>query len=412
MSPVRRVGAMIVALAVSLGATACSPDATSTVQLPAQVDAELSAGVTGELRAAVEDAMTATGSPGALVGVWVPWAGVWTEGLGMTGPGGDTPTTDLRFKATRVTRAMTCDVLYALVAEGVVGMDDSVTTWLPGYPGLEGVTLRQLCDSTSGLRAYESELQGRWLANPTRVWNPKELVAYGASQGLAFSPGSAFGDTDTAYVLLGMALAKATGKTEAELFDEYVFEPIGMDSSSLPDTMPDSSVLPGYRSDNVDGEPDCIDPNDYTALSPSAGSTAGGVVSDLDDLARYAQATALGLRSFDDSRLENPVTISSKQPAWFTAGGGLYRAGDLVGQYGSLPGYMTAAFADRTTGLTVVVVLNNSRASTTLMRALGWQLAAIASKAPAAEGNATPETGYPWTPSDMAAQVAERAVCS
>jgi len=92
--------------------------------------------------------------------------------------------------------------------------------------------------------------------------------------------------------------------------------------------------------------------------------------------------------------------------------GGAYQAGTLVGQYGSVPGYLTAAFADRETGMAVVVVLNNSRASADVVRALAWELAAIASKAPAAEGETAPAAGLPWTPDTYAAEVQAGAVCA
>ena len=144
----------------------------------------------------------------------------------------------------------------------------------------------------------------------------------------------------------------------------------------------------------------------------SAGGAAAGGVSDVDDLATYARALAAGARSYDtEGRFADARTLRS-QPSWFTADGGAFQAGSLVGQYGSIPGYLTAAFADRETGLAVVVVLNNSRASAALVRTLAWQLAAVASKAPAAEGRTAPESGLPWTAESLAGTISETAVCS
>ena len=135
-------------------------------------------------------------------------------------------------------------------------------------------------------------------------------------------------------------------------------------------------------------------------------------IRDSTDLGRYTQALATGARPYDtDARFENPMPAAADAPSWFTAKGGTYQAGSLVGQYGSIPGYLTAAFADRNTGMTVVTVLNNSRASNTLVRSLAWQLAAIASKLPAAPGETAPDAGLPWTAEDMGAQVAAAAVC-
>ncbi|MGV2901002.1 serine hydrolase, partial [Microbacterium sp. AGC62] len=60
-------------------------------------------------------------------------------------------------------------------------------------------------------------------------------------------------------------------------------------------------------------------------------------------------------------------------------------------------GYATAAYSDPTTGFTVAVVLNDSTAGVAIAQQLSWELAAIASKAPAAAGQTAPEFGLPFT---------------
>ena len=45
-------------------------------------------------------------------------------------------TDDMEFRVAQVTRAMTCDVLYAVADEGIVRLDDPVTEWVPGVPDL------------------------------------------------------------------------------------------------------------------------------------------------------------------------------------------------------------------------------------------------------------------------------------
>jgi len=104
--------------------------------------------------------------------------------------------------------------------------------------------------------------------------------------------------------------------------------------------------------------------------------------------------------------------VSDDSPSWFTATGGAFQAGSLVGSSGAVPGYLTAAYADRETGLSVVLVLNNSRAGGTMPRSLAWQLAAIASKAPAAEGQSRPEAGgLPWEAATYGDKIVEDALC-
>jgi D-alanyl-D-alanine carboxypeptidase len=88
------------------------------------------------------------------------------------------------------------------------------------------------------------------------------------------------------------------------------------------------------------------------------------------------------------------------------------QAGPLIGQFGKVPGYITAAFSDPGSGLTVAVVLNNSAADGSVGGYLAWQLAAIASKAPAADGQEMPEAGLPWTQEQYRDAIAAAAVCA
>lgn len=408
----RTAVAAVATAALVLALAACAPEASVSLDVPAQTDAAFPDDTQAQLQTAVDRAVAASGSSGAVVGVWAPWSGTWLKGAGTVAPEGSAVSASTSFKAGAITRPMTCDVLYAVADAGIVSLTDSVTEYLPGLPGSEAVTLGQLCDSTSGIASYTGALSNRMVANPERSWNPRELISYGTAATAAGQPGTAFADSDTGYVMLGLALEHATGKSAASLLQEYVFDPIGMTATTLPTGRPVVDLAGLLSQDAEDGSVACTAPIELTDLSGSAGYTASGVTSDLVDIGRYTQALATGARSYDSNvRFDAPLPAAPDAPSWFTATGGAYQAGTLIGQYGSIPGYLTAAFADRNTGMTVVVVLNNSRASATLVRSLAWELAAIASKAPAASGETAPEAGLPWTAEDMAGQVAAAAVC-
>ncbi|MDQ1124114.1 serine hydrolase domain-containing protein [Microbacterium trichothecenolyticum] len=395
----------------------CTPQGPVALDIPSQVDAPLPDETVAELQDAVTTAMAATGSTGAIVGVWAPWSGTWVAGIGTQGPGGAAVTADLGFRAADVTGAMTCDVLYELAADGTVALSDPVTKWVSNLPGYEDITLRQLCDGTSGLFSYTSTLEGAVLNNPDRVWNPRELIAYGIAGPRLNAPGAAFADSATNYVLVGLAVEHATGETLSDLIAERVAGPLGLDATSLPAAAaadPADASLQGYWSQpNADGAWNCTDPANFTEMSSSYGGAASGAVTDIDDLGRYAQALASGaLLPADDDRFAAPVPVGGDQPTWFTAAGGTYQAGSLIGQYGWTPGYMVAAFADPKTGMSVAVVLNNSGGNKMTSAWLAWELAAIASKAPAAQGQTLPEAGLPWTAQQMRDGIVGNAICA
>jgi D-alanyl-D-alanine carboxypeptidase len=415
---VRRLGALLAgALAVATLVAGCAADGRVTPDVPQQVEGALPDATQQQLQASVEFAMRATGSSGALVGVWAPWSGEWVAGLGVADLATGAPATpDMTFRAATLTRAMTCDVLYALVERGTVALSDPVSRYVGSVVGLDDVTLGQLCDSTSGIGSYRPSVESMWIANPGRVWLPRELVAFGLGRRTESAPGSAWVDSDAGYQLLGLALESASGMSAARLYEQYVTDPLGLSATSLPApaaAAPGGDPLHGYLAlVGPDGARACAAPTDVTVGSSSIGFTDSGVVTDLADAHVYAQALAAGTLMPDGvDRFANAVRPNAESPTWFTTGGGAFRAGGLVGQYGSTPGYLTASFADGTTGLTVVVVLNDSAADAGAAAFLAWELAAIASKAAPAAGREAADSGLPWTAQQFHDAIANTAIC-
>ncbi|KAF2413305.1 serine hydrolase [Microbacterium sp. B35-04] len=410
----RRANAVIAgAVASVLLLAGCSFGGGIEPDLPPQSEDALPDETVQRLTDAVTHAMGTTGSSGAIVGVWAPWSGAWVAGLGTQRPdGGGEVTADLAFRAGKVTRAMTCDVLFEVAAAGKVKLDDSVTAYVSGVPDLAEVSLVELCDGTSGIGSFAGQLYSSWLTNPARDWEPRYLASFGLGQPRSGEPGAAYRDSDAGYVLLGLALERATDMTAADLIQTYLADPLGLDATALGD-LPEEGVLKGGQSvNNAEGVLDCAAPLDLTAASTSSGFTDAGAVTDIEDLGRYVQALASGALVEDDDRFGAPVAVAPDGPSWYTTDGGALIAGSLIGQYGKVPGYITAAFADPSTGLTVAVVLNNSAADAAVGEYLAWELAAIASKAPAAAGQAVPEAGLPWTPEQYHDAIAAAAVCT
>lgn len=390
--------------ALSLFLTGCTPDATTTYTPPAQVDGDLPGDTVTAMQDAVTNALTASGASGAMVGVWVPWSGSWVSGVGTQNPGGEGGelSRDMTFRIADETRLMTCDVLYAMADEGTVKLDDSVEEYVSGITAMSDITLLDLCNGTSGLGSSEATAKGMWLNTPARDWAPLELASYGLGQART-APHTTYRDSDAAYLLLGLALERASHLTAAELIEKYVATPLGLTGTSLPaspSAAPSAgAVMNGHYLSAVEGGYNCAAPVDITKISSSLGFTDSGVVSTIDDLGRYAQAEAAqALRTKEEpARFGAPLPAYDGAPSWFQATGGGFLAGSMIGQQGWVPGYATAAYSDPATGFTVAVVLNDSTAGATFAQYLAFELAAIASKAPAASGETAPEFGLPFT---------------
>lgn len=395
------------AAVLALVLTGCSAEESFSYTPPAQVDGALPADTVAAMQAAVDNALVASGATGAIVGVWAPWSGSWVAGIGTQDrQGGAALSTDMSFRIADVTRLMTCDVLYALADRDVVELDANVADYVSGVADMreEGITLLDLCNGTSGVGSSEPTVKSAWLNTPDRVWAPLELAGYGLARERV-APHTTFRDSDSGYLLLGLALERASGMTASELIAEYVTDPLELPGTSLPGPTPakpsTGPVLNGHFLNPVEGGYDCAAPVDITKLSSSSGFTDSGVVSNITDLGRYAQAEAA--QALRKDKKEKPDRFGAPLPAadgaasWYQATGGGYLVGSMIGQHGWTPGYATAAYSDPATGFTVAVVLNDSTAGSLFAQQLSWELAAIASKAPAASGQTAPEFGLPFT---------------
>lgn len=411
----RRFTAVAVASVLALVLSACTPNAGASSDLPEQVSGGFSAAVAGKLKATVTDAMKQAGASGAMVGVWAPWAGSWTAGLGTTQLKGTKPVTaDMTFRIAQNTMPMTCSVLLSLVDDGTVGLDDALTKWLPGMVGVDGVTLRELCQNTSGIGDFQGQLNAIFLNNPTRQWPALELASDGIAAKPFGKPGEKLGISSTNFVLLGMALENATGKSWQELYSSHVFSKLGMQSSAFP--APSQLSVPGPHpagySVGIDaaGGVICAPMRDVTRLSPSMGWTAAGVVSNVPDLKLYVQALATG-SLLSEKMAKAQATAIPNGSDWQKYGLGMQVLGPLRGSSGAMPGYLSAMYSDPSSGLTIVVALNNSTPGPAFAQYLAQRLASIASKAPAKVKGAKVVAGLPWSEAQMADAMAKTVPC-
>lgn len=418
----RRIGAAVATVAVaSLALTGCTSAQSRTVEVPALATGQLSADIVGQLQSATETAMGQFGASGAIVGVWVPWAGSWVSGLGTQATGSATPATvDMSFRVGEITREMTCDALYGMVDDGIVKLDDSIAKYVVGVDSINDdvsdVTLQNLCDSTSGIAGVPGNVRVQYITLPDRQWRARELASLGLASPKVGKPGEKYVSSDTNYLLLGLALESASGLKAQEYIAKYVTEPLGLDSTELPGSASakpgPSTPLTGQLPVVTDGVTDCTTVVDMTKRSASSGFTNAGVTSTITDLGTYALALAKGsLRGPDQkSRFEAPLPAADGAQSWDNAGGGSRLTGPLIGQVGTTAGYVTAAYSDPQSGLTIALTMNSSAVPISAEN-LALQLAAIASKAPAVSGQTAPDSGLTWTAEQYAEKNAGYAVC-
>jgi D-alanyl-D-alanine carboxypeptidase len=260
------------------------------------------------------------------------------------------------FRIGSSTKTFVATVMLQLVAEHRVSLDDTVAHWLPGVVTGDGndgstITVRELLQQTSGVPDYLNDFPeitsaANYQADRFTTYTEAQLVAIAMQQAPAFAPGTAWGYSNTNYVLAGMIIEKVTGHTWQQEVTQRIINPLHLGHTIAPTT---SSVIPGRHLDGYSnfGSGPAID---VTALNPSAAEAAGAMISTTDDLTRFYRDLVTGklLPPAQLAEMETTVPAPGLADVFpgvryglglmqipLTCGGSYYAHG------GDLPGYHT-----------------------------------------------------------------------
>ena len=380
--------ALGLAAALTFTAAACGSDGDGDTSSPATTssgDAAADGGVT-----IVEDGLDATTSqalaeagatafseisaPGAVMairtddGTWVATAGYqdWDETVPMTA--------DINQRIGSVTKTFTVTALLQLAEQGRLSLDDPIDQYVPGMPNGDA-TLRELAEMRSGIPSYtfDESFQQTLFTNPDQPWTPQELVDLVKGDEPMFEPGTMMFYSNTNLVLLGMVIEQVAGQSIEDVMQAQIFEPLGLEHTLMPSDASYPEPHPqGYTMQGVDGDT----PTDATDWNPSWGWTAGGMISDLEDMLVWGEALGTGegilspemqaerLDSFDfDVPVYTGPDSSAPQTPARAYGLGLGLALDWYGHEGELPGFNTYVQHYEPEGITLVVMANSDISS-------------------------------------------------
>jgi CubicO group peptidase (beta-lactamase class C family) len=145
-------------------------------------------------------------------------------------------TLETRFDTASITKLFTAVATLQQVDAGSFDLDTSAIDYL----GLEGtaispaVTVRHLLSHSSGIGDDADEEAGEryedvWRSRPNyAVTETADFLPQFVHQAPNFAPGTGVRYNNCAYVLLGLMVERATGRTYREVVRERVFEPAGM----------------------------------------------------------------------------------------------------------------------------------------------------------------------------------------
>jgi D-alanyl-D-alanine carboxypeptidase len=294
------------------------------------------------------DELVAAGAPGAILLVRGGDRTVrLTSGYGELERKAPPGTTD-RFRVGSLTKTFVSVLMLQLAAEGKLTLEDTVEHWLPGVvPGGEKMTIRQLLNMKAGLYDYPDDPQflaafakGDW----AHKWRPRQLARIGVSHKALFAPGRGWAYCNTCYVLAGLIIEKATGKTVGSELKTRIFTPLHLHGTTF-DTR---RVISGPHVHGYVRSGGRL--VDTSLLTPSWAWAAGGIVSTPDDIATFYRALLSGRLLEREQLNQMTATVAAYSPTQ-RYGLGIAQfpspCGKLWGNGGDIVGYNSSAYASK-----------------------------------------------------------------
>ena len=264
----------------------------------------LSPAAVARIDAAVEAWRSQSGAPALSLSVVIDNQLAFSQGYGLADLEKKVPArNDTVYRLASLTKSLTAIAVMQLVDEGKLDLDAPIQKYCPIFPEKQWpVTSRQLLTHLAGIR------HNKWSerSSTQHFANIDASVKVFKDDALLFEPGTKYSYSTPGYVLLGCAIEGASGMPYLQYLADHIFKPAGMtqtivDNASL--NVPNRAV--GYRAGlfgfswlkwlrGLHEAP----PHDTSIKIP-----AGGLLSTVDDMARFAIAVMSG-------QLVQPGTIA------------------------------------------------------------------------------------------------------
>ncbi len=215
------------------------------------------------------------------------------------------------FRIGDMTKAFVSTLVFQLVEDGQVGLDDPLTQHFPAeitdnLTNADQITIRQLLNMSSGLADYAQnpDFATAVAADPMREWRVEEVLAYAYGLEPQGEPGAGFAYANTNYLLLQLLIEEKLDDTLAENLRDRVLDKLTLDDTYLEIA---EEIPVGYVPGHVLG----ADGRYQNTLSLGGVRGLGdvGLISNALNLAAYAPALYERAFTWENGRSESLATI-------------------------------------------------------------------------------------------------------
>lgn len=261
------------------------------------------------------------------------------------------------FRIGSVTKTFTGTAVLMMVDEGLIDLDNSIASYLPelNIPSGDAITIRMLGNMTSGLFNYseDPDLWESYIASAyTQSFQPDSLLAIAFRYPLNFAPGTDYEYCNTNTVLLGVLLEKLTGKSAYQVITEKVISPLNLTNTYFGG----SFFMHEPYSKGYSFEEEGL--LDATNWNPSWGYTAGTMISNIEDLKKWARHLANGDLLSENMRAEQ-FNFGSDNYG-FCVESIKYKNDRWIGHPGVISGYNTQLWYNPAKKITLAINSNTA----------------------------------------------------
>lgn len=227
---------MILSLIVAASLAAPPPTAMPLTAAP------LPAGARATIDGMVEAAMAHQHLPAVSIAIARDGRILYARGYGLRDLGKHVAAdANTVYNMASVSKQFTAAAIMLLQQDGKLSVDDTINRYFPAYAHATEITIRELLNHTSGIPDYAE------LPNLPHIATAQNFFDLVSKLPLEFRPGARYRYSNTNFILLGIIVEKASGKTYSEFLKRRIFAPLEMTHTStrvVPQSQPDGAV--GY----------------------------------------------------------------------------------------------------------------------------------------------------------------------
>jgi CubicO group peptidase (beta-lactamase class C family) len=242
--------------------------------------------------------MAAQGVPGLSIAVVMDGQFVWSGGYGLADVENDVPArATTAYRSASIGKTMTATAAMQLAEQGKLDLDADIRRYCPAFPAKPyTISARHLLAHLSGIRHYGGPHDAEEQSSTVHYANVADALAPFKDDPLLFTPGTKFSYSTYGYDVLGCVIEGAAGVPFLTYMRAHVWDPAGMTATRDDDP---SAIIRG-RAPGYTREGGAL--RKATMVDMSNRLPAGGYVTTVEDLARFAAAVMAG-------RLVRPETF-------------------------------------------------------------------------------------------------------